>query len=60
MALNSTTVTLDTPPDPDRFNSFLNNRVADIQAVYAEWSELVRPIPDAAAQACERDSLLYL
>jgi catechol 2,3-dioxygenase-like lactoylglutathione lyase family enzyme len=32
------TVTLGTPPDPDRVSSFLNIRVADIQAVYAEWS----------------------
>ena len=32
------TVTLDTPPDPDRVSSFLNIRVADIQAVYDEWS----------------------
>jgi catechol 2,3-dioxygenase-like lactoylglutathione lyase family enzyme len=32
------TVTLETMPDPDRVNSFLNIRVADIQAVYAEWS----------------------
>jgi len=31
-------VTLETPPDPDRVSSFLNIRVADIQAVYAEWS----------------------
>ena len=31
-------VTLQTPPDPDRVSSFLNIRVADIQAVYAEWS----------------------
>ena len=31
-------VTLETPPDPDRVSSFLNTRVADIQAVYAEWS----------------------
>jgi catechol 2,3-dioxygenase-like lactoylglutathione lyase family enzyme len=31
-------VTLETPPDPDRVSSFLNLRVADIQAVYAEWS----------------------
>ena len=31
------TVTLETPPDPDRVSSFLNIRVADIQAVYAEW-----------------------
>jgi catechol 2,3-dioxygenase-like lactoylglutathione lyase family enzyme len=33
------TVTLETQPDPDRVNSFLNIRVADIQAVYAEWSQ---------------------
>jgi predicted enzyme related to lactoylglutathione lyase len=32
------TVTLETPPDPDRTSSFLNIRVSDIQAVYAEWS----------------------
>jgi catechol 2,3-dioxygenase-like lactoylglutathione lyase family enzyme len=32
------TVTLETPPDPNRVSSFLNIRVADIQAVYAEWS----------------------
>jgi catechol 2,3-dioxygenase-like lactoylglutathione lyase family enzyme len=32
------TVTLETPPDPDRVSSFLNIRVKDIQAVYDEWS----------------------
>ena len=32
------TVVLETPPDPDRTSSFLNIRVADIQAVYADWS----------------------
>jgi catechol 2,3-dioxygenase-like lactoylglutathione lyase family enzyme len=32
------TVILETPPDPDRVSSFLNLRVADIHAVYAEWS----------------------
>ena len=32
------TVTLETPPDLDRVSSFLNIRVADIQAVYAAWS----------------------
>jgi catechol 2,3-dioxygenase-like lactoylglutathione lyase family enzyme len=31
-------VTLETPRDPDRIASFLNIRVADIHAVYAEWS----------------------
>jgi predicted enzyme related to lactoylglutathione lyase len=30
-------VTLETPPDPDRVSSFLNTRMADIQAVYEEW-----------------------
>ena len=32
------TVTLETPVDPDRVSSFLNIRVADIHAVYANWS----------------------
>jgi catechol 2,3-dioxygenase-like lactoylglutathione lyase family enzyme len=32
------TVTLETPPDPDRTSSFLNIRVADIESVYALWS----------------------
>ena len=31
------TVTLEAPPDLDRASSFLNLRVADIQAVYDEW-----------------------
>jgi len=31
-------VTLETPPDPDRISSFLNIRVKDIEAVYADWS----------------------
>ncbi|HEY2288959.1 MAG TPA: VOC family protein [Streptosporangiaceae bacterium] len=31
-------VTLETPRDPDRVSSFLNIRVEDIHAVYAEWS----------------------
>ena len=31
-------VTLETPRDPDRVSSFLNIRVKDINAVYAEWS----------------------
>jgi catechol 2,3-dioxygenase-like lactoylglutathione lyase family enzyme len=30
-------VTLETPPNPDRTSSFLNIRVADIEAVYADW-----------------------
>ena len=32
------TVILETPRDPDRVSSFLNFRVKDIAAVYAEWS----------------------
>src|SRR3954451_16972719 len=32
------TVTLETPPDRDRVSSFLNIRVADIEAAYADWS----------------------
>jgi lactoylglutathione lyase len=32
------TVTLTTPPDPNRTSAFLNLRVADIAAAYAEWS----------------------
>ena len=31
-------VTLETPREPDRVSSFLNIRVKDIEAVYAEWS----------------------
>src|SRR6188472_656363 len=31
-------VSLETPRDPDRVSSFLNIRVKDIEAVYAEWS----------------------
>jgi catechol 2,3-dioxygenase-like lactoylglutathione lyase family enzyme len=31
------TVTLTTPPDPDRTSAFLNVRVADIGATYAAW-----------------------
>jgi catechol 2,3-dioxygenase-like lactoylglutathione lyase family enzyme len=32
------TVTLAVPPDPDRTSAFINLRVADIAAAYAEWS----------------------
>jgi catechol 2,3-dioxygenase-like lactoylglutathione lyase family enzyme len=32
------TVTLQSPPDPDRVSSFLNIRVADIHAIYEQWS----------------------
>jgi len=32
------TVTLETPPDPNRTSAFLNVRFADIQKAYREWS----------------------
>jgi catechol 2,3-dioxygenase-like lactoylglutathione lyase family enzyme len=32
------TVTLEPPRDPDRVSSFMNIRVADIRAVYEQWS----------------------
>jgi catechol 2,3-dioxygenase-like lactoylglutathione lyase family enzyme len=48
------TVTLGTPPDRDFTSSFLNIRVADIQAVYAEWSargaEFLTPPQDRGAE----------
>jgi len=31
-------VTLEPPSDPDHVSSFLNIRVADIDAVYEQWS----------------------
>jgi catechol 2,3-dioxygenase-like lactoylglutathione lyase family enzyme len=31
-------VTLATPPDPDRTSAFINVRVANIKSVYREWS----------------------
>jgi predicted enzyme related to lactoylglutathione lyase len=33
------TVTLSPPPDPNALNSFMNIRVADIQACYRQWRE---------------------
>jgi catechol 2,3-dioxygenase-like lactoylglutathione lyase family enzyme len=32
------TVTLEAPSDPNLVSSFLNIRVADIEAIYADWS----------------------
>jgi lactoylglutathione lyase len=32
------TVSLETPPDPNRTSAFLNVRVADIAAAYRDWS----------------------
>jgi catechol 2,3-dioxygenase-like lactoylglutathione lyase family enzyme len=49
------TVILETPPDPERTSSFLNIRVADIQAVHAEWSargaEFLTPPKDLGAES---------
>ena len=48
------TVTLETPSDPDRTSSFLNIRVANIQAIYADWSargaEFLTPPQDRGAE----------
>jgi catechol 2,3-dioxygenase-like lactoylglutathione lyase family enzyme len=51
------TVTLQATADPDRVSSFLNIRVADIQAVHAEWSArgatfLTPPIDRGAEIRC--------
>ncbi len=52
-------VTLEVPQDPDRVSSFLNIRVADIHAVYAEWSAKGAEVPDAAETAPIRDPVLH-
>jgi catechol 2,3-dioxygenase-like lactoylglutathione lyase family enzyme len=48
------TVTLETPSDPNRTSSFLNIRVADIEAVYTDWSargaEFLTPPQDRGAE----------
>ena len=53
------TVTVEPPRDPDRVSSFLNIRVADIEAVYSEWSargaEFLTPPQDR-----EREIRCYL
>jgi hypothetical protein len=54
---NKPTVTLETPPEPDRVSSFLNIRVADIRAIYNDWSARGR-VPDAATGPRTRDALL--
>ena len=47
-------VVLDTPHDPDRVSAFMNIRVADINAVYEEWSakgaEFITPPTDREAE----------
>jgi catechol 2,3-dioxygenase-like lactoylglutathione lyase family enzyme len=48
------TVTLETPADTDRVSSFLNIRVADIEAVYSDWSargaQFLTPPQDRGAE----------
>ena len=48
------TVTLEPPPDPDRVSSFLNIRVADINAVYEQWrargAEFLAPPADRGVE----------
>jgi catechol 2,3-dioxygenase-like lactoylglutathione lyase family enzyme len=48
------TVTLEPPRDPDHVSSFLNIRVADINAVYEQWrtrgAEFLTPPTDRGAE----------
>jgi hypothetical protein len=52
-------VTLETPRDPDLASSFLNIRVSDIHAVYAEWSARGAEVPHAPETAQDRAPLLH-
>ena len=52
-------VTLETPRDPDRVSSFLNIRVADVHAVYTEWSARGAQFLTRAEAAPVRDPLLH-
>jgi hypothetical protein len=53
-----TVTTLETPNDHDRTSSFLNIRVTDIHAVYAE-ERRGRAVPDTTEAAPVRDPLLH-
>jgi predicted enzyme related to lactoylglutathione lyase len=51
------TVTLSVPPNPDAVSSFMNIRVADIQACYKQWKErgaefITPPIPKYGETRC--------
>jgi predicted enzyme related to lactoylglutathione lyase len=51
------TVTLSTPPDPNHLSSFMNIRVADIQACYELWKSrgaefITPPIPKYGEIRC--------
>lgn len=47
-------VILETPPDPTRASSFLNVRVADVQAVYEQWrsrgAQFITPPKDLGSE----------
>ncbi|HSS11943.1 MAG TPA: VOC family protein, partial [Acidimicrobiales bacterium] len=50
-------VTLETPSDPDRVSGFLNIRVADIDAIYSDWTGrgavfLTQPVNRGAEVRC--------
>ena len=51
------TIRLEPPRDPNRVSSFLNVRVADIEAIYADWSAW-RRVPHAAGGPRTRAPLL--
>ena len=51
------TVIISVPPDPDNVSSFINLRVADIQACYELWSSrgaefITKPIPKYGETRC--------
>jgi predicted enzyme related to lactoylglutathione lyase len=51
------TITLSVPPDPDKISSFMNIRVADIQACYELWKNrgaefITPPIPKYGETRC--------
>ncbi len=51
------TVTLSVPPDPDKVSSFMNIRVADIQACYELWKSrgaefITEPKPKVGETRC--------
>jgi catechol 2,3-dioxygenase-like lactoylglutathione lyase family enzyme len=60
------TVVLAPPDDPDRIDTFMNIRVADINAIYDEWSaagaQFLTPPQDRGGEirCCVRDPDGYL
>ena len=53
------TVTLSVPADPDSVNSFMNIRVADIQACYELWRKSRSRVHHGAKTQVRRDALLH-